>query len=50
MAAAHAALREATGSDEAAERAEAEGREMAFDAFLADATGWLRELRGEAAT
>jgi predicted ATPase len=42
-------LRRATGSDEAAERAEAEGRALTVEAALADAAAWLRELEaGEA--
>jgi len=47
--AARSALRQERGSDEAAERAEAEGRALTMEAALADAAAWLRELEaGEA--
>jgi hypothetical protein len=42
--AARAALREETGSDEAADRAMAEGRGVTLEASIADASAWLRDL------
>lgn len=44
------ALRQATGSEEAADRAEAEGRALTLEAALADAAAWLRELEAGEAT
>ncbi len=48
VAAARAALREATGSDEAADRAEAEGKAMTLEALSADAAAWLKLLEAKA--
>ncbi|HKO21507.1 MAG TPA: hypothetical protein VJX91_02560 [Candidatus Eisenbacteria bacterium] len=42
--AARAALREATGSDEATARAEAEGRSLTFDALIGDVAAWIRGM------
>ena len=47
-AAARAALREATGSDGATARAEAEGRSLTLDALLGDFAVWIRGMKTKA--
>jgi hypothetical protein len=41
---ARAALRDATGSDEAAERAEVEGRAFTLESLHADVAAWVRAM------
>jgi hypothetical protein len=47
-AAARAAVREATGSDEAAVLAEAAGRSLTFDALCGDVAAWIRGMKTKA--